>query len=96
MNEHRINVTRSSMPPLEEYVEELKLVWESRWLSNHGAACQKLETQLQNYLHDYTYRKIYRYEPDLVLKRWWNLIMFTFIYGLICVLSLELIDRDKR
>ncbi|MBQ1489412.1 MAG: ABC transporter permease [Eubacterium sp.] len=52
--------------------------------------------KLQNYLHDYTYRKIYRYEPDLVLKRWWNLIMFTFIYGLICVLSLELIDRDKR
>lgn len=51
MNEHRINVTRSSMPPLEEYIEELKPVWESRWLSNHGEVCQKLESQLQNYLH---------------------------------------------
>lgn len=32
----RINVTRSSMPGLEEFVEELKPVWDSRWLSNRG------------------------------------------------------------
>ena len=50
MTQNKINVTRSSMPPLEEYIEELKPVWESRWLSNRGAACLKLESQLESYL----------------------------------------------
>ena len=26
----QINVTRSSMPPFEEYVEEIRPLWESR------------------------------------------------------------------
>lgn len=46
----RINVTKSSMPELEEYVEELKPVWESRWLSNRGAASIKFEEDLKRYL----------------------------------------------
>ena len=50
MTEHRINVTRSSMPPLEEYVEELKPIWESRWLSNYGAVNQKFEEMLKERL----------------------------------------------
>ena len=50
MNEERINVTKSSMPSLEEYMEELKPVWESRWLSNRGAASKKFENELKSYL----------------------------------------------
>ncbi len=50
MDEFKINVTRSSMPPLEEYVEEIKPLWESRWLSNHGAIAQKLEAELKERL----------------------------------------------
>ena len=46
----RINVTRSSMPGLEEFVEELKPVWDSRWLSNRGAASKKFESMLKQYL----------------------------------------------
>lgn len=46
----RINVTRSSMPSLEEYIEELRPVWESRWLSNRGAASKKFEEDLKQYL----------------------------------------------
>ena len=30
----RINVTRSSMPPFEEYCEEIRELWDSRWLTN--------------------------------------------------------------
>ena len=45
-----INVTLSSMPGLEEYVEELKPVWDSRWLSNRGAASKKFESMLKKYL----------------------------------------------
>lgn len=47
---NRINVTKSSMPTLEEYVDELRPVWESRWLSNRGEASRKFEELLKNYL----------------------------------------------
>ena len=50
MSKERINVTRSSMPSFEEYIEELKPVWESRWLSNRGAASVKFEEMLRDYL----------------------------------------------
>lgn len=45
----RINVTRSSMPSFEEYIEELRPVWESRWLSNRGNASVKFEEKLKEY-----------------------------------------------
>jgi len=31
-----IQVTRSSIPDLEEYIEEIKDLWESHWLTNMG------------------------------------------------------------
>ncbi len=46
----KIQVTRSSMPSFEEYCEEIKPMWESRWLSNRGAMAIKLEHELQRYL----------------------------------------------
>lgn len=45
-----INVTRSSMPPLEEYVAEIAPLWESRWLTNMGQKHRELETGLKEYL----------------------------------------------
>ena len=45
-----INVTRSSMPSFEEYCEEIKELWESRWLTNMGAKHQQLQAQLEGYL----------------------------------------------
>lgn len=50
MSNDRINVTRSSMPDFEEFIEELKPVWDSRWLSNRGAASKKFEAMLKEYL----------------------------------------------
>ncbi|EHQ91867.1 DegT/DnrJ/EryC1/StrS family aminotransferase [Desulfosporosinus youngiae] len=50
MNAHRINVTKSSMPEFEEYIQALKPVWDSRWLSNRGAASVELENKLKEYL----------------------------------------------
>lgn len=46
----RINVTRSSMPPFEEYLEVLRPVWESRWLSNRGVISKEFEKALRRYL----------------------------------------------
>lgn len=50
MNAQRINVTKSSMPAFEEYIQALKPVWESRWLSNRGAASVEFEKKLKEYL----------------------------------------------
>lgn len=46
-----INVTRSSMPEFEEYCEEIKELWDSRWLTNMGAKHKQFEADLKNYLH---------------------------------------------
>ncbi len=43
-------VTRSSMPPFEEYSELIKELWESRWLTNMGDFHQRLEHELKAYL----------------------------------------------
>ena len=45
----RINVTRSSMPPFEEYCAEIKSIWDSRWLTNMGEKHQRLEAALREY-----------------------------------------------
>ena len=45
-----INVTRSSMPPFEEYTEEIKDIWQSHWLTNMGVKHQKLQAELKEYL----------------------------------------------
>ena len=46
----QINVTRSSMPPFDEYVEEIRDLWDSRWLTNSGAKHQNLEKEMEKYL----------------------------------------------
>lgn len=46
-----INVTRSSMPLYEEYCEEIKGLWDSRWLTNNGAKHKQLEADLKEYLN---------------------------------------------
>ena len=43
-------VTRSSLPPLEEYVEMLKPIWDSAWLTNMGEYHETLKEKLKTYL----------------------------------------------
>ena len=45
----KILVTRSSMPPFEEYVEEIRDIWDSRWLTNMGTKHQQLAASLRAY-----------------------------------------------
>ncbi|MBD5098023.1 MAG: DegT/DnrJ/EryC1/StrS family aminotransferase [Clostridiales bacterium] len=47
---NNINVTRSSMPPFEEYCEEIKDLWDSRWLTHEGAKNKQLQAELEHYL----------------------------------------------
>lgn len=46
----KIFVTRSSMPPYEEYIEAIKPLWESCCLTNMGEYHRELERQLRTYL----------------------------------------------
>lgn len=50
MNNQAIYVTESSMPPYEEYIEAIKPLWESHWLTNMGVYHQELESRLRDYL----------------------------------------------
>ena len=45
-----INVTYSSMPPFEEYCEEIKSLWDSHWLTNMGVKHKLFQKQLEEYL----------------------------------------------
>ena len=46
-----INVTRSAMPPFEEYIQTIAPLWESRWLTNMGAIHQEFEAELREFLN---------------------------------------------
>ena len=50
MPERNILVTRSSMPPLDEYMSEIASLWESHWLTNMGVKHQALERELEKFL----------------------------------------------
>jgi dTDP-4-amino-4,6-dideoxygalactose transaminase len=45
-----INVTRPDLPEIERYLEYLKKIWSSRWLTNNGEFVQLLEKRLEEYL----------------------------------------------
>jgi dTDP-4-amino-4,6-dideoxygalactose transaminase len=45
-----INVTKTYLPPLEDYVKYLEKIWASGWVTNNGALVQDLEKKLAEYL----------------------------------------------
>lgn len=45
-----ILVTRSSLPPYEEFAEMIKPIWETAWLTNMGDYHQTLEARLKEYM----------------------------------------------
>lgn len=48
--ENKIFVTRSSMPDMQDYINEISSIWESHWMTNMGEKHQKLQAQLADYL----------------------------------------------
>lgn len=49
-NNSNIMVTSSSMPDFYEYVEEIRDIWDTHWLTNMGSKHKKLQEQLKKYL----------------------------------------------
>ncbi|WP_172135667.1 DegT/DnrJ/EryC1/StrS aminotransferase family protein [Adlercreutzia sp. ZJ473] len=48
--QRKILVTRSSMPPFEEYCDEIRELWDTHWLTNRGVKHRQLEDAIQEYL----------------------------------------------
>ena len=48
--EPKFFVTRTSMPPYEEFIEKIKPLWDTHWLTNMGQYHQELEDRLKDYL----------------------------------------------
>ncbi len=46
----KIFVTRSSLPPLDEYINEIKSIWESHWLTNMGEKHKAFQDKLREYM----------------------------------------------
>lgn len=47
---NKILVTQSSMPPMEEYIEEIKDLWQTHWLTNMGEKHNELQRRIKEYL----------------------------------------------
>lgn len=45
-----IPYTRPSMPPMEEYIEEIQAMWETHWLTNMGDKHELFRNMLRSYL----------------------------------------------
>jgi dTDP-4-amino-4,6-dideoxygalactose transaminase len=45
-----INVTKTFLPPFEEYTRQLKRAWDNAWITNNGELVQELEQMLKDYL----------------------------------------------
>jgi dTDP-4-amino-4,6-dideoxygalactose transaminase len=45
-----INVTKTYLPPFEEYTAVLKRAWDKTWITNNGELVQELEEKLKEYL----------------------------------------------
>ena len=48
--DNKILVTRSSMPSVEEYIDEIRSIWESHWLTNMGPEHKSLQAELKQYM----------------------------------------------
>ena len=46
-----ISVTKTYLPPVDEYCEQVKKIWQSGFLTNNGATLRKLENDLCDYLN---------------------------------------------
>ena len=44
----QINVTKSFLPPIEEYVEAISKIWDTNWLTNYGPISIELENKLKD------------------------------------------------
>lgn len=50
MRKEKIFVTKTFLPPFEDYCAYLKKIWDNNWVTNHGPFSLELEKKLRRYL----------------------------------------------
>ena len=45
-----INVTKTFLPPIEEYTKQVQRAWDNQWITNRGELVLELEKKLKDYL----------------------------------------------
>ncbi|HMR41744.1 MAG TPA: DegT/DnrJ/EryC1/StrS family aminotransferase [Ignavibacteria bacterium] len=45
-----INVTKTYLPPVEEYFDKIRSVWDNNWITNQGPLAEELEAKLKDHL----------------------------------------------
>ena len=48
--ENKIQVTKAFLPPMDEYINEIKSIWETNWVTNNGRIHAELQKALEKYL----------------------------------------------
>lgn len=51
MSKKNINVTKSYLPPLDEYIEKISTIWENHWLTNYGPLNNEFIDKVEKYLN---------------------------------------------
>lgn len=46
----KVLVTQATLPPMDEYIEEIRSIWDGHWLTNMGPKHKQLQAELQEYL----------------------------------------------
>lgn len=49
MDKNIITVTSPLLPSLDDFTEELKKIWDSKWITNNGNYHQRFEAALADY-----------------------------------------------
>jgi dTDP-4-amino-4,6-dideoxygalactose transaminase len=47
----KINVTKSLLPKLDDYIKEIEIIWDTHQLTSKGSKHEQLEEKLKDYLH---------------------------------------------
>lgn len=48
---NKILVTQSSIAPIDEYINEIRSIWDTHWMTNMGIKHETLRNELRDYLH---------------------------------------------
>lgn len=47
---NKLFTTRPTLPPLEEYIEQVRRIWDNKWLTNMGEIHKEFDEELESYL----------------------------------------------
>ena len=63
-----INVTKTFLPPIDDYNKQVQRAWDNQWLTNRGELVLELEEKLKDYLSISNILYVPTLKPDKMVK----------------------------